>query len=63
VRDEVFRQRVEQLFVRRRIGLPQIVFGFHQAAAEIFRRSPRGGAAPADERTVVSIIDALRPAF
>src|SRR5229473_3224368 len=32
-------------------------------SAEIFRRSPRGGAAPADERTVVSIIDALRPAF
>ena len=41
-------------------GLPS---GFHQAAAEIFRRSPRGGAATADERTVVSIIDALRPAF
>jgi len=41
-------------------GLPS---GFHQAAAEIFRRSPRGGAAPADERTVASILDALRPAF
>jgi len=41
-------------------GLPS---GFHQAAAEIFRRSPRGAAAPADERTVASILDALRPAF
>jgi 3-hydroxyisobutyrate dehydrogenase-like beta-hydroxyacid dehydrogenase len=40
-------------------GLPS---GFHQAAAEIFRRSPRGAAAPVDERTVASILDALLPA-
>ncbi len=39
-------------------GLPG---GFHEAAAEIFRRSPRDGTAAADERTVTSILDALLP--
>jgi hypothetical protein len=39
-------------------GLPA---GFHEAAAEIFRRSPRDGAAPADEPTVASILGALLP--
>jgi 3-hydroxyisobutyrate dehydrogenase-like beta-hydroxyacid dehydrogenase len=39
-------------------GLPR---GFHEAAAEIFRRSPRSGAALADEPAVASILDALRP--
>jgi hypothetical protein len=38
-------------------GLPR---GFHEAAAEIFRRSPRSGAALADEPAVASILDALR---
>jgi 3-hydroxyisobutyrate dehydrogenase-like beta-hydroxyacid dehydrogenase len=41
-----------------RAGLPR---GFHEAAAEIFRRSPRAGAASADERSVASIVDALLP--
>jgi 3-hydroxyisobutyrate dehydrogenase-like beta-hydroxyacid dehydrogenase len=36
--------------------------GFHQAAAEIFRRFPRGAAAAADERTVAWILNALLPA-
>jgi 3-hydroxyisobutyrate dehydrogenase-like beta-hydroxyacid dehydrogenase len=39
-------------------GLPA---GFHEAAAEIFRRSPRDGAAPVDEPTVASILSALLP--
>jgi 3-hydroxyisobutyrate dehydrogenase-like beta-hydroxyacid dehydrogenase len=39
-------------------GLPA---GFHEAAAEIFRRSPRDGTAPADEPTVASILGALLP--
>jgi 3-hydroxyisobutyrate dehydrogenase-like beta-hydroxyacid dehydrogenase len=39
-------------------GLPR---GFHEAAAEIFRRSPRAGATSADERSVASIVDALLP--
>src|ERR1019366_4049044 len=39
-------------------GLPP---GFHEAAAEIFRRSPRAGSAPADEPTVASILAALLP--
>jgi 3-hydroxyisobutyrate dehydrogenase-like beta-hydroxyacid dehydrogenase len=39
-------------------GLPR---GFHEAAAEIFRRSPPAGAAPADELTVASVLDALLP--
>jgi hypothetical protein len=34
-------------------GLPD---GFHQAAAEIFRRSPHGGSAGADQ-----VLDALLP--
>jgi hypothetical protein len=38
-------------------GLPR---GFHDAAAEIFRRFPRA-AAPPDERTVGSVLDALLP--
>jgi 3-hydroxyisobutyrate dehydrogenase-like beta-hydroxyacid dehydrogenase len=36
-------------------GLPP---GFHEAAAEIFRRSPRPGAGP-DQPTVASVLDAL----
>jgi len=39
-------------------GLPG---GFHQAAAEIFRRSPHTGSAPADEATVTAILGALLP--
>jgi 3-hydroxyisobutyrate dehydrogenase-like beta-hydroxyacid dehydrogenase len=39
-------------------GLPP---GFHEAAAEIFRRFPRGGAAADNERAVVSVLDALLP--
>ena len=39
-------------------GLPR---GFHEAAAEIFRRSPRSEAALADEPAVAMILDALLP--
>jgi len=39
-------------------GLPG---GFHQAAAEIFRRSLHTGSAPADEATVTAILGALLP--
>lgn len=37
-------------------GLPA---GFHEAAAEVFRRSPRGEPAAVDERVVASVVDAL----
>jgi 3-hydroxyisobutyrate dehydrogenase-like beta-hydroxyacid dehydrogenase len=39
-------------------GLPP---GFHEAAAEIFRRSPRAGAGAAGQPTVASVLDALLP--
>jgi len=38
-------------------GLPD---GFHLAAAEVFRRSPRDPSAPADEATLDRILDAVR---
>jgi 3-hydroxyisobutyrate dehydrogenase-like beta-hydroxyacid dehydrogenase len=39
-------------------GLPP---GFHEAAAEIFRRSPRAGTDTAVQPTVASVLDALLP--
>jgi hypothetical protein len=39
-------------------GLPP---GFHEAAAEIFRRSPRAGSSGPDQPTVASVLDALLP--
>ncbi len=40
-------------------GLPG---GFHQAAAEIFRRAPRLGPAATDEEALDAILAALAPA-
>jgi hypothetical protein len=41
-------------------GLPD---GFHQGAAEVFRRAPRAGSGTAGEQALDAVLAALAPAW